>query len=166
MFIYNLKLNTKVLYIVLVVFVAIFIIGLNFIELFEKNPNKIPKEKLDYIIDTENFAATVKAIHENIDENIGKTVYITGFVFKMPDFDKNYFLCGRNMIVDGTDKVAGILCQTDDAYKYIDGQWVTLKGTIIKGSYLNEMPVIKIKSIEKIDEYEDSYIEMNDKKSI
>lgn len=166
MFIYNFKLNSKVLYISIILLVATFLISLNFIELFHKDVNTIPKEKLDYMIDTENFAATIKAIHENIPDNIGKKVEITGFVFRMPDFDKKYFVCGRNMIVNGEDKVAGILCEYDKCSEYEDGNWVKLRGEIIEGKYIDTMPVIKVTAIEKIKEYSDSYVVLNKKESI
>ncbi len=166
MFIYNFKLNSKILYISSVLFVSTIIIALNFTELFKKNENEIPKEKLDYMVDTENFAATVKAIHESIDDNIGKTMEIKGFVFKMPDFEDDNFVCGRNIIMNGEDKVAGILCEYDKSEELLDGQWVKISGKIEDGEYIDRRPVLKITALEKIDEYTDSYVILNEKESI
>lgn len=160
MFVYNLKVDSKLIAVGMIIIISMFIISLNFTNLFKKDKNNIPKEEIDFFIDTENFTQTIKQIHENIDNNIGKHIEITGFVFRMPDFQENYFVCGRNVVVDGEDKVAGIMCDYKNNGKFLDGKWVKIQGVIAKGNYKNEMPIITVKNIEEIDSYPDSYVEI------
>ena len=42
--------------------------------------------------------STLKKIHENIDENIGKTIKVSGFIYTLPDFNEDFFVCGRYMV--------------------------------------------------------------------
>lgn len=117
------------------------------------------KEKYDYVINETNFANMLKTIHENIDKNVGKTVTISGFVFTMPDFKETYFVCGRNMILSGNDKVVGFLCNYDKASNLIESEWIEVTGTIKKGFYQTDMPVIEVESLKKISEPEDTYVD-------
>ena len=95
---------------------------------------------------------------ENIDKNIGKTVSISGFVFTMPDFKDNYFVCGRNMILSGNEKVVGFLCDYEKAYDLLEAEWIEVTGTIEKGFYQTDMPIIKIKTIKKITAPENTFV--------
>ncbi|MEG0074197.1 MAG: hypothetical protein RR922_04670 [Clostridia bacterium] len=158
MFIYNLKLNLKVVFVVLAILVAMFFVSLNFTKLLGIQKSPVKNMDVDFSIDTDNFSDSIRQIHEDIDGNIKKRVRITGFVFRMPDFKKNVFVCGRNILVGGEDKVAGILCELENAGEFKDGDWVSIYGEIRKGSYVSDMPIIKIKKIEKIAPYKDSYI--------
>ena len=101
-----------------------------------------------------------KEIHKNIDANINKSVKISGFVFKMPDFKENYFVCGRNTISDNEAKVAGIVCKYDDASKLIDNEWVEITGIITKGDYNGVMPILNVGNITKITAPSNSYVEI------
>lgn len=116
-------------------------------------------KKYDYVINETNFTNMLKTIHENIDKNVGKTVKISGFVFTMPDFKETYFVCGRNMILSGNDKVVGFLCNYDKASNLIESEWIEVTGTIKKGFYQTDMPVIEVESLKKISEPEDTYVD-------
>lgn len=113
----------------------------------------------DYVFTEENFTKNLKDIHINIDANIGKTVKISGFVFKMPDFKESYFVCGRNTISNNEDTVAGFLCEYKDAKKLLDNEWVEITGVIIKGEYNETMPVIKVGNIKKITAPANTFVE-------
>ena len=62
-----------------------------------------------YNINEENFVTTLKLIHENIDENIGRTIKVSGFVYTLPDFNNDFFVCGRYLETDKDTQVAGYL---------------------------------------------------------
>ena len=104
----------------------------------------------DFDLNDENYTSILKTIHENIDENLGKTIHLSGFVYRMPDFKENYLVCGRNTISNNEDKVAGILCDYSEAKSIIDNEWVEITGVIIKGNYNGDMPIIKVGSLKKI----------------
>ncbi|MDD2627560.1 MAG: hypothetical protein PHR25_02590 [Clostridia bacterium] len=160
MFVYNIKLNMKRILIgigVLVVAVALFM---------ELGPHKnkenskvnVYSNKFDYNITDANFTNMLKKIHDDIDKNIGKTVSISGFVFTMPDFKDSYFVCGRNMILSGNEKVVGFLCNYKKADKLLESEWVQITGVIEKGFYQTDMPIIKVKTIKKITAPENTFV--------
>lgn len=150
MFVVNFKLDFKKIVIFCVV-VALFIATI--IEFGTgENVNTVNSNISNYDFDfnDENYISNLKTIHENIDENLGKTVHLTGFVYKMDDFKENYIVCGRNTIADSEDKVAGILCDYKDANKLNENEWIEITGVISKGEYNGIMPIIKIGTIKKI----------------
>lgn len=159
MFVVNFKLDFKK--ILLVCFILALLV-VTIVE-FGTNPetsNVASKTgNYDYVFTDENFTKTLKDIHSNIDSNIGKTVKISGFVFKMPDFKENYFVCGRNTISNNEDTVAGFLCEYTDAKKLIENEWVEITGVIIKGEYNETMPVIKVGNIKKITAPANTFVE-------
>ena len=54
--------------------------------------------------------------------------------------------------------VVGFLCHYKDAIKFPDKTWVTITGTITKGTYHSEIPIIEIKDIVKIEKPSDEYV--------
>lgn len=126
----------------------------------KKNSNvNIYNDNFDYNITESNFTNMLKDIHEHIDENVGKTVSISGFVFTMPDFKDSYFVCARNMILSGNEKVVGFLCNYDEASELLESEWVEVTGVIEKGFYQTDMPIIKVKTIKKITAPENTFVE-------
>lgn len=160
MFVLNFKLDFKK------ILFACFLVALAIVTIIEfgtnsKAENVVSKNtgKYDYTFTDENFTKTLKEIHTNIDANVGKTVKISGFVFKMPDFKENYFVCGRNTISNNEDTVAGFLCDYKGTNKLLDNEWVEITGVIIKGEYNETMPVIKVGNIKKITAPANTYVE-------
>lgn len=162
MFIVNFKLDIKKILLVC------FILGLAIaaiVEFSNMDATTVSSKKdkaYDYLINETNFCEAIKNIHDDIDNNINKTIKISGFVFRMPDFKDTYFVCGRNVIKDSEDMVAGILCETNDASKLLDNEWVEITGIISKCDYNGEMPVIKIGSIEKITAPNNTFVTLNE----
>lgn len=153
MFVVNFKLDLKKI-LILCVFIALIVatiieFGTNGLTT-AVNSQTTKNDQYDIILTDDNFTATLKEVHENIDANVGKTVKLTGFVFKMPDFKDGYFVCGRNTINNKEDVVAGFLCQSDEASKLVDNEWIEVTGVIIKGEYNATMPIIQVGSLKKI----------------
>ena len=146
MFVCNMKLNVKKLLIISSVIIVTVALFLEITSMFKNNLSN----SFDYILDENNFTATLKNVHDNIDCNVGKTIKLSGFVFRLPDFRSNYFVCGRNMLLDDDEKVVGFLCTYNGDIEVADGQWIEITGTIVKGYYTTDMPVIEIESINKI----------------
>lgn len=160
MFVVNFKLDFKKILLIC------FVIALAIVTIIEfgttsKTTNVSSKStgKYDYMFTDDNYTKTLKDIHANIDKNIGKTVKISGFIFKMPDFKEDYFVCARNTISNNEDKIAGFLCEYKDSKNLIENEWVELTGVIIKGEYNETMPVIKVGSIKKITAPANTFVE-------
>lgn len=161
MFVVNFKLDFKKILIFCVV-VALFIATI--IEFGTgENVNTVNSNISNYDFDfnDENYISNLKTIHENIDQNLGKTVHLTGFVYKMDDFKENYIVCGRNTIVNNEDKVAGILCDYKDANKLTENEWIEITGVISKGEYNGVMPIIKVGTIKKVTAPANTFINNN-----
>ena len=150
MFVLNFRLDYKKILLIC------FVIALLFVTIIEFGENKTTNvasqnlNKYDFEFTDENYTKILKDIHSNINSNIGKTVKISGFVFKMPDFKETYFVCGRNTISNNEDTIAGFLCEYKDSSKLIENEWVEITGVIIKGEYNETVPVIKVGNIKKI----------------
>ncbi len=135
MFILNIKLNyKKILLLCLIcasIIAAIVEFGIN--DNVTQTSSKI--EKYDYEITDENFIDNIKKLHENIDENINKTIKISGFVYTLADFNKDFFICGRYYATNIETQVAGIMCNYDGKMTLTENEWIEVTGTIIKGEY-------------------------------
>ena len=70
-------------------------------------------------------------------------------MYRLYDFPNDQFVLARQMIVspDLQAVVVGFLCHLNGAEKYKDGCWVEIEGTITKGEYHGEIPVIEIEKI-------------------
>src|SRR5574344_237361 len=113
MFVFNMKLNIKrILIYCLIISIAI----ASVVEITKYTKTK--KSKIDYERTKENITTILKNVHDNIDANIGKKIKLSGFIFTMPDFKSTYFVCGRNMVLDGEEKVVGFLCDFKDLNKF------------------------------------------------
>lgn len=94
----------------------------------------------------------------------GKKIKFSGFVYRLYDFSENQFVLAREMIVDKFSNnkanvvVVGFLCEYDDISNFANDTWVEIEGTITKGYYHSQIPVVKISSINKIDCPNDRYV--------
>lgn len=111
-------------------------------------------------VPAESYTNFLKDCHENIENYVGKSFTITGYVYRMPDFSGNQFVLARTMIISEANSavVVGILSECQSACNFEDGSWITVTGTIIKGNYKGEMPVLEIKEINKCNKPEDEYV--------
>lgn len=162
MFVLNFKLNAKKIF---STFIFIAIVCVVCIEIFYNTKDEVTDTNVevsyDYILDENNFISVIKNIHENLDANIGKTVSITGFVFRLPSFENNTFVCGRNILINDELNVAGIMCRIDNANEFLDNEWVTITGTISKLEDTEMTPIIQISTIEKVTAPANTYVEDN-----
>ncbi len=156
MYICNLKLNTKKILIICLVIAIVVTLG---IEIASMSSKKTTGVTYDYELNDSNFTTVLKSVHEDINSNIGKTIKVSGFVFKLYDFKENNFVCGRDMVLDGEEKVVGFLCEYENAKDIAYGEWVEITGTIKLGYYMCEMPVIQIESLKKIPAPANTFVE-------
>lgn len=150
MFVVNFKLDFKKLFFACILIAAIIATIIEFGSGADSISTSKKEENYDFILTEENYTTLLKQIHENIDENLGKTIKMSGFVFKMPDFKDGYFVCGRNTVINNENNVAGFLCNHSDSSKFIDNEWIEITGVITKGDYNGVMPIIKVGNVTKI----------------
>lgn len=171
MFIYNLKLNKRALsklfiFISLAIIFTIIFFSV-YIIFFKNNKNSASDVKFDNIINLNenNYTNILKSANEDIDSYIGIKVRITGYVYRLLDFDKNEFVIARDMRFnkDAQSLVVGFLCNYDDAYKYSDGTWVEVVGKIKKGKFNGNIAVLDVISIKETNAPENIFVNPPDK---
>ena len=54
--------------------------------------------------------------------------------------------------------VVGFLCECEEVKKLEDRQWVEIEGTIDKGDYHGNIPIIKVEKIQKAEKPEEEYV--------
>ncbi len=164
MYIYNLKINSKKISKLILAFIGIIIVGVigfSVMSIFKagnETENNIDSNIIE--ITTNEYTSFLKNAHENIDDYVGMKVKLTGYVYRMPDFNDNQFVMSRTMIMDSssTAVVVGILSQYENAKDFKDGDWVEVTGTIVRGNYKGEMPVLQVDEIKTCDIPEDEYV--------
>jgi len=154
MFVCNLKLDFKKILLFCMIVAIIVVVAIEGINIFCNSLNN----HYDYVLDETNYTDYLKSIHDNIPDNIGKTINLSGFVFTLPDFKANNFVCGRNMILNNEEKVVGFLCEYEKTNELLENEWIEITGTIIHGYYTTDMPVIKVESIKKITAPTNTYV--------
>ena len=170
MFIYNFNLNSKNLvkigFTIMVIIITIFFLISIYKILSEnfKTKDEIIPPDVSYI-EPENFTNILKEVYEDLDNYLGQTICFKGYVYRNSDFDENFFVLARDMksSLENQTLIVGFLCDYKNAKNFADGTWVEVTGTIDKGNYHGEIPVLKVLKIEKCDEPEDPIVPLPDK---
>ena len=155
MFIYNLKMNKKALcrgFIAICLLIILCIILYSFYIIFiKKNPTCDAKQNEIIELNETNYTNILKSANEDIDSYVGSKVKITGYVYRLIDFDKTQFVVARDMKFEKSFQslVVGFLCESKDASKYSDGTWVEIVGKIKKGRFNSELAVLDVISIKE-----------------
>ena len=164
MFVYNVKLSKtnifKAIFIIVVIILIIFF-AVSAYRIFSegKSANSSTKQNVANIT-ANNYTNILKAVHDDLDTYVGQSIKFSGYIYRAEDFTKEEFVLARDMIIDDNKQtlIVGFLCNCKDAEKFSDKTWVEITGTITKGNYHGEMPVIKIKEINAIDKPSDEYV--------
>lgn len=112
-------------------------------------------------VNDENYIATLDELMINPNNYVGKTIEITGFVFRDTDFSDNDFVIGRlSMICCAADmQIVGLMCNMENAKSLKNDTWLKVKGKIKIGTYYRKkMPVIDVKEIQSISKPENEYV--------
>lgn len=167
MFICNVKMNRKIIVrfiivamfiVILCVFIAVGIRFFNAVSKVTVNDNLPNTAMLE--INCQNYTNILKDSHEHIDKYVGKKVKFVGFVYRLYDFSENQFVLAREMVISSDNQavVVGFLCDYKNANNLIDGEWIEAEGTIEKGNYHGDLPVIKIQTLNKVSAPADKYV--------
>ena len=165
MFVCNMKLNSKVIFRIIFSILGILILimlGIGCVRVFKNKNANAEENKQEKVtaISANNFTNVLKTVHGNLDSYVGTKIKFTGFVYRLYDFSDEQFVLAREMIVspDLQAVVVGFLCHLNNADKYKTGCWVEIEGTITKGEYHGEIPVIEIEKIKETKTPNDEYV--------
>ena len=163
MFVFNFKVNKnqcfKIICVVIVILVA-FSIFLSMSKIAKKIKNNTIENNSVLDIKSNDYTNFLKDCHENIDKYVGKRIKISGYVYRMPDFNDNEIVIARTMLdmKNSTAVVVGILANYDKAKDYNDNNWIECEGIIEKGKYHGDIPILKIDKCSKIAIPEDEFV--------
>lgn len=149
----NISLNKlfKTFFIIIVSLMVLFFC-ISIYRIFSKsNDYKSLKTPDDIVeITSNNYTNVLKEVHDNIDKYIGKRIKFTGYVYRVYDLKDTQFILARNMIINSNNQavVVGFLCESESASNFEDNTWVEITGTVTKGSYHGDMPIIKVTEID------------------
>ena len=164
MFIYNFKLNKKgISKIIIVLFslICIVLLAISISKILTEVKKESQKEivKDNYSIPSpdiaeitpENYCNILKAVHENLNTYVGQKISFTGYIYRVADLKENQFILARDMIINSKNQtvVVGFLCEYEKAKELVNDSWIKITGTIEKGNYYGEIPIIKIESLEE-----------------
>lgn len=155
MFVYNVKWNGKKIFKVVFVFLCLIILAICSFSIyrifFQSRKCEIPSSQAN-TISANNYTNVLKSVHENLDTYLGYRIKFSGYVYRLYDFSQDEFVLARDMIIssDFQSVVVGFLCHSKEIAKYKEHDWIEIEGTIQKGDYHGEMPVIKVEKIKSI----------------
>ena len=168
MYIRNFKLNGKMIFkiVFIILFILIFVMFAVGVYNIFKNREQVTSDIDDIsnkkinVISANNYTNALKTVHNNLNSYLGTKIKFTGFVYRLYDFSDDQFVLGRQMIIssDMQAVVVGFLCHLNGANKYQDGCWVEIEGTIARGDYHGEIPVIEIEKIREVKTPSDEYV--------
>ena len=161
MFVCNIKFNKNacfkgILAIFAIVCIALALVAASKIfdgysrETFE-NLECLPNSNIAIIRD-EDYTNILKMVNDDLDTYIGQQISFTGYVYRVSDIKENEFILARDMLIGNAPKqtvVVGFLSKCDTAKDFENNAWVTITGTIEKGDYHGDIPIINISKIEK-----------------
>lgn len=159
----NINLNKlfKVFFIIVAILLVLFF-GIGIYSIFFRNNNYKSSNKTDDIIEitSNNYTNVLKTVHDNIDEYVGKQIKFTGYIYRVYDLKDTQFILARNMIINSNNQavVVGFLCENENAQHFENNTWAEITGTITKGNYHGDMPIIEVAKIETVDCPNDEYV--------
>ena len=164
MFICNFKLNKKALcrmFITLSLLVVSFIILYSIYVIFFKKNQTCDSYKNTIIdLNEANYTNILKASNENIDSYIGVKVRVTGYVYRLIDFNDSQFVVARDMklLNPSQSVIVGFLCESKKASKFSDGTWVEVVGKIKRGKLNEELAILEVTSIREVSKPENVFV--------
>ena len=112
-------------------------------------------------IESGNYYPILCDLYTDLDKYVGRTVTVTGFVFRDESFASDQFVAARLLMVccAADMQTVGLLCQYDDAATLESDSWVAVTGVLQKVPFGGEdVPCIAVESVEAVEEPEDAYI--------
>lgn len=113
------------------------------------------------VMDEDIFSSYYAKINDSPQSYAGKTIKMSGFVFKEGDFTSNQLVLSRflinHCIADAS--IIGFLTEFEEAATLAQDTWIEIEGILSVGSYDGyELPIVKVSNWKVIDEPSDPYI--------
>ena len=112
-------------------------------------------------MDEDIFISYYSRINENPESFAGRTIKLTGFVFKEGDFAKNELVLSRFFITHcvADASVIGFLTEFEGADQLQQDSWLEIEGVLAVGNYDGyQLPIIKVTGWDMINEPTEPYI--------
>ena len=167
MFVFNIKLDgnkTAKIFIgilcVILLLITFFVCYKLIFNSFFKTNDDVNLRDTVYDVNSQNYTNVLQNVHNHLNDYVGQKVKFSGFVYRLYDFTDSQFVLARNMIISSDYKyvVVGFLCDSNLISNYKDNDWIEVTGTITKGYYKGEIPIIKVETINKIDKPTDEFV--------
>ncbi len=167
MFVFNIKLDgnkTAKIFIgilcVILLLITFFVCYKLIFNSFFKTNDDVNLRDTVYDVNSQNYTNVLQNVHNHLNDYVGQKVKFSGFVYRLYDFTDSQFVLARNMIISSDYKyvVVGFLCDSNLISNYKDNDWIEVTGTITKGDYKGEIPIIKVETINKIDKPTDEFV--------
>lgn len=110
------------------------------------------------------YIETLTTLDLYADSFVGKTIELTGFVYRDEDMSEKQFVIGRFAVqcCSADASPYGLLVQYDKANLYPTDQWIKLTGTIGKTVYNGvDLMIITAQKIQKIETPKELYVSPN-----
>lgn len=167
MFVCNFKLNKNIISKIFLITICLIVLILLILSVYKifyngsilKINDELPNSNV-INIDSNNYTNVLKSVHDNLDTYINKQISFTGYVYRVYDFDDTQFVLARDMVIssDMQTLVVGFLCKYKNASNFTDGTWVNITGTIKKGDYHGDIPIIEINEMKKCEKPNSFYV--------
>lgn len=164
MFVYNFKLSKTNIFKIIFCIVVIILILFFLISAFKIFNSSKPMEENTNVdvanITSKNYTNILKAVHDDLDTYLGQTIKFVGYVYRVEDFSKDEFVLARDMVINNKNQtlVVGFLSNCKDADKFQDKTWVEVIGTIKKGDYHGEIPIIQVTKMTEVEKPSDEFV--------
>lgn len=163
MFVFNFKINSNLLlklFLAVLLAIVLGVVGISIYKLVSSSPDPCTAPNEVHNLTTNNYTNVLKAVHNNLDTYVGQQINFSGYIYRVYDFDSTQFVLARDMIIssDSQTLVVGFLCHYAKASSFNNGCWVNITGTIRKGNYHGDIPIIEIEKIEQIEKPSDEFV--------
>ena len=87
-------------------------------------------------------------------------IMLAKILYRVLDLKDTQFVLARDMIISSNFQsvIVGFLCEYENAKSFEDSTWIELIGTITKGDYHGDMPIINVTKIDKIEKPSEEYV--------
>ncbi|RXT13754.1 TIGR03943 family protein [Ammoniphilus sp. CFH 90114] len=129
-------------------------------EIYEETVNEV-MEMNEIKLEGKKFAAYADSIFLYPEKFKGKSIEMTGFVYKEEQMKEDELVVARFLITHcvADASVVGLLAQMEDAPILTQDSWIKVRGVIDTATYGEfEMPVIKVNKWQTVERPSDPYI--------
>ncbi len=166
MFVYNLKVNGNFVLkgiLIFILSVALIILSISVYNIYHKSKflvNDTFTTNNPVTIQSKQYTNILEEVYNDVDTYVGQNINFTGYIYRLADMKENEFVLARDMLInsDSQSVVVGFLCTSDNAKNFKDGTWVNVSGSIVKGYYHNQIPVIEITKMEETSKPEEEFV--------